>query len=928
MVRSEERTRAAVDIIVPIYNARDKLVWCVESVVRHARGAYRLILVNDASPDADMRPYLDSLASQHSPILVLHAPVNGGFVKSVNLGLAARIPGHDVLLLNSDTIVTPEFLELLHDCTYADETTGIVTPFSNNATICSLPKFCEDNPAPPREELDNYARCISEHSLRKRPEIVTGVGFAMYVRSAVLDRVGILDEAFGRGFGEENDYCERAKAAGYRVRLCDDVFIAHLGKASFGAQGFDFEKQNAAILRARWPHYFRDVAEFCSLDPVREVRQNAIYHLRRRKHTDAGAALQIVHFDPFRPTAGGTEFYVLDLVRELQQPRALIAYRTPDAVMVAEIYDGEIGAPVLHRYPVTSAWHHHIYEDEQISGILADVLDSFGVTLVHIHHLFGWPIDLWKLLDERNIPYHYTVHDYYCVCTNQNMLDFERLAPCACVPGSEQAERCQAAYVRTHQKDREQLLRIDEHRQAFAPLLTGAESILPPSVKAGALVTGAYAGSPLAVHVVPHGRAAEADPFPVRAEQHQPLRIGFIGCINHPSKGAAVYLNILRTLADRQYEWHFFGDMKEFGFERKVQELKLKGKVVFHGFYRREEIVSKLRRAGIDCVVMAPPWDETFSYTLSEALCAGAPVFALRRGALTERLETAGLGDCLFERWEDLAAALRERPARMQDWQQRARAYRHRTVSEAVCDVRRCYGPSLSASVTLSVEQQARTFQAYFAHECKVNPWQEPSARRPSPLVDLEDGYPAFWMPTYRAVRHALPRPARTAVASRVLTKSSEWRREYSSAELAKTWYPTAGMEVSVRGPAVRIVADTGDPYIVLPEACTQADRIDYLQVRLRTEEPTPANLQLYWMNEPDQGFSEERSLSFTMEQTADWQEYVIDLRRAWSWGTRPGIRHLRLDPLDHSGIFWLDRLSFGAWKEWQRQRLEKAALR
>src|SRR5262249_36159481 len=139
--------------------------------------------------------------------------------------------GRDVLLLNSDTIVTEGFLERLRTCAYQDYTSAIVCPFTNNGTICSIPTWLKDNPVP--ADIDGYGQFIAEVSLRRCPELVTAVGFCMYIRADVLERVGVFDEEnFGRGFGEENDYCERAKQAGYVIRLCDDLFVAHTGKAS------------------------------------------------------------------------------------------------------------------------------------------------------------------------------------------------------------------------------------------------------------------------------------------------------------------------------------------------------------------------------------------------------------------------------------------------------------------------------------------------------------------------------------------------------------------------------------------------------------------------------------------------------------------------------------------------------------------------
>src|SRR5207302_985459 len=132
------RVFPAVDIVVPVYNAREDVTACVESVLRHARGDWRLVLVDDASTDPEVAKYLDRVAESHAHIRLLRNPVNLGFVCTANRGMRAA-EGRDVLLLNSDTIVTAGFLDRLQACVYADQRTGIVSPLSNNATICSVP---------------------------------------------------------------------------------------------------------------------------------------------------------------------------------------------------------------------------------------------------------------------------------------------------------------------------------------------------------------------------------------------------------------------------------------------------------------------------------------------------------------------------------------------------------------------------------------------------------------------------------------------------------------------------------------------------------------------------------------------------------------------------------------------------------------------
>ncbi len=263
--------RPGVDVVVPVFEAREHVERCLESVLRHARGDWRLVIVDDASRDSELISRLDRLAAENPRVGVLRNESNRGFVVSANRGLR-NAAGRDVVLLNSDTIVTRGFLEKLQACAYDDDVTGIVSPFTNNGTVCSVPRFMEDNEIPPSLTVDQFARLVERASRRRRPDLVTAVGFCMYIRDALIERIGVFDEEnFPRGYGEENDYSERAFAAGFRVRLCDDLFVAHAGRASFGEEGDERENAHNDIMDRMHPTYHDRVRAFIRDNPLAEL---------------------------------------------------------------------------------------------------------------------------------------------------------------------------------------------------------------------------------------------------------------------------------------------------------------------------------------------------------------------------------------------------------------------------------------------------------------------------------------------------------------------------------------------------------------------------------------------------------------------------------------------------------------------------------
>ncbi|HQW64813.1 MAG TPA: glycosyltransferase [Pseudomonadota bacterium] len=260
---------AAVDalpeVIVPIHDGVDALSACLASLRRTLPPQARLQLVDDASGDPRVGALLHAFSAAAPCALALHVQArNLGFVATVNAAMA-RAQG-DVVLLNSDTVATPGWLQRLARCAATVPRLATATPWSNNAEICSFPLFCRANPVPadPDAVAAAAARLAAEY-----PELPTAVGFCMLIRRAALDAIGDFDAAtFGRGYGEENDFCQRAAAHGLRNVLCDDAFVAHVGGQSFAPLGLAPGGENLGRLVARYPRYNAEVADFIARDPL------------------------------------------------------------------------------------------------------------------------------------------------------------------------------------------------------------------------------------------------------------------------------------------------------------------------------------------------------------------------------------------------------------------------------------------------------------------------------------------------------------------------------------------------------------------------------------------------------------------------------------------------------------------------------------
>ena len=218
-----------VDIVVPIYNAYEYTEECIKSILRNTNlNEHTLLLINDKSPDERILPMLQKYAKENSNknIVVLENEENSGFVKTVNNGM--KYSQNDVILLNSDTEVTENWLEKIMECAYSNEYIATVTPFTNNGTIFSIPNFGVDNNLPENLSLDEFAKLVEKCSEKRYPEVTTGNGYCMYIKRSVLNEIGLFDDiTFEKGYGEEKDFCYRALDYRYINVLCDNTFIYH-----------------------------------------------------------------------------------------------------------------------------------------------------------------------------------------------------------------------------------------------------------------------------------------------------------------------------------------------------------------------------------------------------------------------------------------------------------------------------------------------------------------------------------------------------------------------------------------------------------------------------------------------------------------------------------------------------------------------------
>ncbi len=596
-----------VDVIVPVYRGLADTKLCVESVLAsNCQTAYRLIVINDASPEPEVTAWLRSKAQEDSRITLLENENNLGFVGTVNRGMALSSI-NDVLLLNSDTEVANDWLDRIRQSAYSDARVGTVTPFSNNATICSYPNFCKDNELPQGYDTATLDALCAARNAGVAVDVPTGVGFCMYIRRDALSQVGLFDvENFGKGYGEENDFCQRAHKAGWRNLHLLDTFVLHTGGVSFGASKSPREQAAMEILRRLHPHYEADVMAFVQADPAKPYR--IALDLARIQARRKPAVLAVLH-----DRAGGTLRHVRELALHLQQQVTTLVLTPLPGQAVKLSLAGENEAFALQ-----------FSLPEQLDDLL-QLLRALDVRHLHYHHLLGHQAIIRDLPALLGVSYDFTSHDFYTYCARISLTgDDNRYAPenapgeCACcAPDSTAPDGGSMKQWRATHRD----------------FLQRARLVLAPSLDAASRIA---AFAPDAnVKAVPHTDISLALPSVKTPsfDASRRLKVVVIGALS-AIKGADI-LEAVAQLAAKQkapVDFHLLG----YGY-RHLQT-QPKAHLTVHGGYEEAELPRLLQWLDADLAWFPAQWPETYSYTLSAALQAGLPVIGPDLGAFRERL--------------------------------------------------------------------------------------------------------------------------------------------------------------------------------------------------------------------------------------------------------------------------------------------------
>jgi GT2 family glycosyltransferase/glycosyltransferase involved in cell wall biosynthesis len=620
-----------VAVVIPVYAGLAVTQDCLAAVFATIPAATRVIVIDDATPEPALATWLDRLHADRRIALLRHVR-NQGFPRSANAGLqaAARLPGRpDIVLLNSDTLVTPGWLEGLRAAAHAAADIGTATPFSNDATIVSYPDNTAANPVPETRPLARLARWAARANPGVAIDIPTAVGFCMYLRRECLHDTGLFrEDAFAQGYGEENDFCRRAAARGWRHVAVPGVFVAHRGGQSFGAASAALIGRNLAVMERLHPGYAALIAGFQAADPLAPARRRldmARWRAARahvRPGAPAGSVLLVTH-----DNGGGVERVVQARAAALRETglRAILLRPAIDADGapqhgICRLDDAAGGFPNL-RFAIPAELPE-----------LARLLRPDRPARMEIHHLLGHAPEIENLAGKLGIPTDIHVHDYAMFCPRISLVGRDKRY-CGEPEDPAVCEACIADLGR----NTAEALPIVELRARSARQLAAARQVVVPSRDVARRWRRHFPA--IAPSVAPLEDDTAWPPVarpPTRGAARHVCLIGAIGT----EKGYDVLLACARDAATRGLALHF----TVVGHTPDDDALMQTGRVFVTGPYREAEAEALIRAQSAHLAWLPSICPETWCFALGHAWRAGLGVAAFDIGAPAERIRSTGRG--------------------------------------------------------------------------------------------------------------------------------------------------------------------------------------------------------------------------------------------------------------------------------------------
>lgn len=607
--RSRKRREACL-VIISVYRGLTESGACIKSVLDARTDDLEILVIDDATPDPQLRAALHLLSASGDITLLTHDE-NQGFVASVNAGLK-QAAGRDVILLNNDALFFSDGVRRLRAALHSAEDIGTATPFSNHATIFSLPNVDKPNPFPSPARGAFLDRILSESRFALGLDVPTAHGFCMAIKGACLAETGLFRDAlFAQGYGEENDFCLRASGFGWRHIAATRVYVAHHGSLSFNGARDDLLARNLKLIEKLHPGYLATIEAFIEKDPLAAFRNDVIARaiMATWREAPRRTAILVTH-----DAGGGVERIVKDRARWFhgQGLSTLVIRPHYEGCRVLRL-DGDDG-DVIFRLP--EGW-----------GDMVTFLKEMSPALVEIHHLVGHAAIMHQLPRDLDVSSDIYVHDYAWFCPRVTLLSVGNR-----YCGEPDLEGCQKCVDRLGDLTGENLPVAARVARSDASL-RGARRVVAPCHDTATRMMRHFVSVPVIV-MSPRDLPVMPDRPVPRRKRDEAVRICVVGAIGK-DKGYDVIL----TLARYAQRTHRALDILIVGHSVDDDRLFATGKVYVTGEYKNDEEALSLIEAFQPHWGFLPSiWPETWCFALSLLMAKILRIAVFDIGAQAERM--------------------------------------------------------------------------------------------------------------------------------------------------------------------------------------------------------------------------------------------------------------------------------------------------
>ena len=609
-----------IDIIIPVYNGFEFLDKLFLSIKENTSLPYRLLISDDKSPDERVVPFIENFIAENPNINITFIKniENQGFLKTVNL-LSKYVENH-MVLLNTDTEVPKFWLERLMYPIFKDRNIASTTPFTNSGTICSFPNYLIDNKDIYNnlalEQVDSIFQLVDVE--KTMLEVPTGVGFCMGVNFDVVKEIGMFDEIYGKGYGEENDWCQRAINAGYKNIHITNLFVYHKHGGSFLSEDkIRYINEHYQILLNKFPSYDEQIQS--------TIKDNALEGLRSLvrcvidfKYITKENVLIIDH-----ELGGGANLYCRQKMDNLLSKGKGVIFLSYN-INKNKYFISFFTSGFRQKFNLINL------------DLLTEVLDLLEVNEILLNGVVSFP-NVYEILllalkiKERkdNIKLIFPVHDYFCISPSYTLLtenNIYRGVPIDLEKHSQFLENSNSEFklfcTETNAR---------KWRDNWRSFLVSCDEVLCFSHSSEEIILAAYCELKDKLVYIPHDIKGTFNNIFDEINKDGKRVIGVLGNINLP-KGSLVIKELVSYIDNRELDIQIvlIGNI----------DIDIKSNsFVKTGSYQKQDVPELLKKYKVTEFLIPSIWPETYSYTTDEIMQLGYPITVFDLGAPAERVK-------------------------------------------------------------------------------------------------------------------------------------------------------------------------------------------------------------------------------------------------------------------------------------------------